>query len=63
MPGVAQRVEAGADGQPGAVVERLVAVGVDAELLDQVERTGAGGQLDDVVGAVDGVEPGTVRRS
>ena len=35
--GVAQRVEAGADGQPGRRVEGLVAGRVDAELLDDVE--------------------------
>ena len=55
-PGVAQRVEAGADGQPGDASSAGIAVGVDAELVAEVERTGAAGQLDHIVGAVDRLE-------
>ena len=53
---VAQRVHAGADRQPGARVERGVAVGVDAELRDEVEAPVPAGQLDDVALALDRLE-------
>lgn len=54
--GVAQRVDAGADGQPGALVERGVPVRVDPELPGQVEGPVPAGQLDDVALAVDRLE-------
>ncbi len=56
--GVAQRVQARADRQPGAVVERRVAFGVDAELLNGVEGSVTAGQLDDVPFAFDRLEDG-----
>ena len=40
-------------------VERRVAVGVDAELLDEVERSVPAGQLDDVGLALDRLEDGS----
>ena len=54
--GVAQRVDARGDRQLGVAPERGQAVGVDAELLAEVERAGARRQLDDVVGLVDRLE-------
>ena len=54
--GVAQRVDAGGDGQLGLAPERGEPVGVDAELLAEVERAGARRQLDHVGGAVDRLE-------
>ena len=60
--GVAQRVEAGADRQPGRRVERRVAVGVDAELADHIEGALRAGQLDDVGFVVDRLERGVAGR-
>ena len=54
--GVAQRVDAGGDRQLRVAPERREAVGVDAELLAEVERAGARRQLDDVGGVVDRLE-------
>ena len=61
--GVAQRVEAGADRQPGRRVQRRVAVGVDAELADHIERCAAAGQLDDLGFVVDRLERGVAGRA
>ena len=51
--GVAQRVDAGGDRQLGVAAQRGQPVVVDAELRAEVERTGAGGELDHRVEAVD----------
>ncbi len=60
--GVAQRVETGADRQPGGGVECFVAGGLDGELLDDVERGVATGQLHDVGRVVDRLEAGSAAR-
>ena len=54
--GVAQRVDAGADGELGLAPEGGDPVGVDAELLAEVEFTRPPRQLDHVGGAVDRLE-------
>ena len=54
--GVAQRVDAGGDRELRLAPEGGEPVGVDAELLGHVERTGAAGQLDHVGGVVDRLE-------
>ena len=55
--GVAQGVDPGADGELGLSSERRDPVGVDAELVAEVELAGPAGQLDDVGRAVDRLEP------
>ena len=57
--GVAQGVDAGGDRQLRVAAERGQPVGVDPELVHQVERAGAGGELDHRIEAVDRLEPGT----
>ena len=57
--GVAQRVDAGADRQLGLPPEGGDPLGVDAELLAQVELAGPAGELDHVGGAVDRLEAAT----
>ncbi len=52
-PGVAQGVDPGRDRQLRVATECREPVRVDAELLVQVELTGAGGELDHVFDAVD----------
>ena len=57
--GVVQRVDARGHRELRVAPERLHAVVVDPELLLQVERAGAAGELDDVVEAVDRLEART----
>ena len=57
--GVAQRVDAGADGELGLPPEGGDPLGVDAELRAEVELAGSAGQLDHVGRAVDRLEAGT----
>ena len=59
--GIAEGVESGTDRQPGRVVERLVAGGVDRELLDDVERSVTSGELDHLGGVVDRLEARSAR--
>ena len=54
--GVAQGVDAGADGELGLPSEGGDPVGVDAELVAEVELAGPAGQLDHVGRAVDRLE-------
>ena len=54
--GVAQGVEARGHGELGVAPEGGDALGVDPELLGEVEGAAASGQLDDVGGALDGLE-------
>ena len=54
--GVAQGVDPGADGELGLSSERRDPVGVDAELVAEVELAGPAGQLDDVGRAIDRLE-------
>ncbi len=54
---VAQCVNAGADRQRRTGVERRVAIRVDAQLRDRVERTVAAREPDDGVLTIDGLEP------
>jgi hypothetical protein len=55
-PRVAQRVDAGGDRQLRLAPQRGDPVGVDAELLGQVERSRAARELDHVRGVVDRLE-------
>ena len=56
--GVAQRVDAGGDGQAGDAVERGDALRRNAELRAKIERAAARRQLDHVSGIVDRFEGG-----
>ncbi len=55
-PRVAQSVDAGGDRQTGHPVQRFHAVLREPVLGDQVQRTRAAGELDDVLGVLDGLE-------
>ncbi len=58
---VAQRIDARGDRQLRVAAQGGEALAVDAELLHQVERAGAGSELDDLVEPVDRLERGARR--